>query len=94
MRKLIEYHTSHCYSKLSCGFVNELGRFEAEIEAHPYQRQPSSGLQKIRRLMGREEDKAKEDMAYMVAEMIIKDVTQVTLGPKGKAMPLPPLPPS
>ncbi|XP_050729689.1 A-kinase anchor protein 10, mitochondrial-like [Eriocheir sinensis] len=82
------------FSKLSCGFVNELGRFEAEIEAHPYQRQPSSGLQKIRRLMGREEDKVKEDMAYQVAEMIIKDVTQVTLGPKGRAMPSPPPPPS
>lgn len=79
---------------MSCGFVNELGRFEAEIEAHPYQRQPSSGLQKIRRLMGREEDKVKEDMAYQVAEMIIKDVTQVTLGPKGRAMPSPPPPPS
>lgn len=81
------------FTKLSCGFVNELGRFEAEIEPHPYQRQPSSGLQKIRRLMGREEDKVKEDMAYQVAEMIIKGVTQVTLGPQGKDMPLPPPPP-
>lgn len=78
---------------MSCGFVNELGRFEAEIEAHPYQ-QPTSGLQKIRRLMGREEDKVKEEMAYRVAEMIIKDVTQVTLGPKGRVMPPPPPPPS
>uniref|UniRef100_A0A0P4WHH4 RGS domain-containing protein n=1 Tax=Scylla olivacea TaxID=85551 RepID=A0A0P4WHH4_SCYOL len=81
------------FTKLSCGFVNELGRFEAEIEPHPYHRQPSSGLQKIRRLMGREEDKVKEDMAYQVAEMIIKGVTQVTLGPQGKGMSLPPPPP-
>lgn len=81
------------FTKLSCGFINELGRFEAEIEPHPYHRQPSSGLQKIRRLMGREEDKVKEDMAYQVAEMIIKGVTQVTLGPQGKGMSLPPPPP-
>ncbi|KAK3871474.1 hypothetical protein Pcinc_023381 [Petrolisthes cinctipes] len=66
------------YSRLSCGFINELGRFESDIQLHPDMRSESR-LRKLRRFVMREEDKVREDLAYRVAEMVIRDVTNVTL---------------
>lgn len=71
------------FSKMSCGFINELGRFESELQPEPDRKTESKISRTLKRFVNMDEDKVKEDMAYKVAEMIIKDVTSVTLGSQG-----------
>lgn len=65
---------------MSCGFINELGRFESDLQPEPDRKSESKISRTLKKFVNMEEDKVKEDMAYKVAEMIIKDVTSVTLG--------------
>ena len=67
------------FGKLSCGFVNELGRFESDLQLDPVNKAESRFSKTLKKFVNFPEDKVKEDMAYKVAEMIIKDVTNVTL---------------
>ncbi|XP_057653333.1 A-kinase anchor protein 10, mitochondrial [Diorhabda carinulata] len=67
-----------CY-RLSLGRVNELGKYEADFEPEPDKKQF-----KLKDLFRKvisldDEDKKREDMAWQVAEMIVKDITNVTL---------------
>nr|CAH7718806.1 unnamed protein product [Callosobruchus chinensis] len=67
------------YHKLSIGHVNELGKYEAEYDPEPDSKEfkLKNVLKKVVSL--EEEHKKKEEMAWQVAEMIIKDITNVTL---------------
>ncbi|XP_064122791.1 A-kinase anchor protein 10, mitochondrial-like [Macrobrachium nipponense] len=68
------------FSKMSCGFINELGRFESDLQPEPDRKTESKISRTLKKFVNMDEIKVKEDMAYKVAEMIIKDVTSITLG--------------
>ncbi|XP_068210234.1 A-kinase anchor protein 10, mitochondrial [Palaemon carinicauda] len=88
------------FSKMSCGFINELGRFESDLQPEPDRKTESKISRTLKKFVNMDENKVKEDMAYKVAEMIIKDVTSVTLGSQHSstrssvASSVPPLSPS
>lgn len=80
---------------LKFGHINELGRYERDFEAvdavgaeaasggkHNWPLRLSGNKIKnaMRKLVHLPEEKAQEEIAWQVAEMIIKDVTSVTLG--------------
>ncbi|CAG9854585.1 unnamed protein product [Phyllotreta striolata] len=66
--------------RLSLGRVSELGKYETEFEPEPDRRQFrfKNVLRKVISL--EEDDRKKEEMAWQVAELIVKDITKVTLG--------------
>ncbi|XP_044732205.1 A-kinase anchor protein 10, mitochondrial [Chrysoperla carnea] len=64
---------------LQLGRVTELGRFETDIEPEPDKRSESKFGNVIKRLVNLQEDKEKEEMAWQIAEMIVKDITRLTL---------------
>ncbi|KAK7069357.1 hypothetical protein SK128_003788, partial [Halocaridina rubra] len=66
--------------KLSCGYINELGRFESDLQPEPDHKTGSKLSRALKKFVNMDEFKVKEDMAYKVAELIIRDVTNVTLG--------------
>lgn len=76
-------------SSLSFGRVNALGRFERDFdwdEGRAEERQQSAGsrLKKaVKKLVHLPEDKVQEELAWQVAEMIVKDVTDITLNGGG-----------
>ncbi|KAK3910630.1 A-kinase anchor protein 10, mitochondrial [Frankliniella fusca] len=67
------------HSGLSFGRINELGRFETEVEPEPDKKSESRITRAMKKLVHMDEDKAKEEMAWQIAEMIVKDVTSLTL---------------
>ncbi|XP_034230837.1 A-kinase anchor protein 10, mitochondrial [Thrips palmi] len=67
------------HSGLSFGRINELGRFETEVEPEPDKKSESRITRAMKKLVHLDEDKAKEEMAWQIAEMIVKDVTSLTL---------------
>lgn len=69
--------------RLSFGRVSELGRFETDFEPEPDKKNQSKLKSVMKRFVNlEEEDKRKEEMAWQVAEMIVKDITSVTLNQK------------
>lgn len=67
-------------SRLSFGRITELGRYETDFEPEPDKNNRSRLKNVMRRLVNLEdEEKRKEEMAWQVAEMIVKDITNVTL---------------
>lgn len=64
---------------LMLGRVTELGRFETAIEPQPDKKSDSKIGSIVKRLVNLSEDKAKEEMAWQIAEMIVKDITSLTL---------------
>ncbi|XP_017064617.1 A-kinase anchor protein 10, mitochondrial [Drosophila eugracilis] len=81
---------------LKFGFVNSLGRYERDFEAvdavalksQPWSLSVSGNKIRnaMRKLVNLPEDNVQEEIAWQVAEMIVKDVTSVTLS--GKIPPL------
>ncbi|XP_043642337.1 A-kinase anchor protein 10, mitochondrial [Drosophila teissieri] len=81
---------------LKFGFVNSLGRYERDFEAvdavalksQPWSLTVSGNKLKnaMRKLVNLPEDNVQEEIAWQVAEMIVRDVTSVTLS--GKTPPL------
>ncbi|KAH8271098.1 hypothetical protein KR018_007819, partial [Drosophila ironensis] len=77
---------------LKFGFVNSLGRYERDFEAvdavalksQPWSLSVSGNKIKnaMRKLVNLPEDNVQEEIAWQVAEMIVKDVTSVTLSGK------------
>ncbi|XP_034938020.1 A-kinase anchor protein 10, mitochondrial [Chelonus insularis] len=65
---------------LSVGYVDNMGRFVTEIEPDPRRKYESRLSKAVRRLIHLEEDKAKEELAWKIAEMIIREITSLTLG--------------
>lgn len=66
------------YAGLSLGKVNEFGIFEPVFEPDPDSGNSASTASKLgkalRKLVSGGEDKAKEEMAWKIAKMIIEDV--------------------
>lgn len=67
------------YHRLSIGRITELGKFETDFEPEPDKRGESKLRNVVKKFVNFDEDKAKEEMAWQVAEMIVKDITNVTL---------------
>lgn len=65
---------------LCLGRVNSLGRFESTMEPDPEKKDPSVIKRVVSKLVYGEKDKAKEELAWQVAHMIVKDITDVTMG--------------
>ncbi|XP_069689264.1 A-kinase anchor protein 10, mitochondrial isoform X2 [Periplaneta americana] len=65
---------------LNFGRINAMGRFETDIEPEPDRKEESRITKVVKKLVNMEEDKAKEEMAWQIAEMIVKDITSLTLG--------------
>jgi A-kinase anchor protein 10 len=64
---------------LNFGRINAMGRFETDIEPEPDRKEESRITKVVKKLVNMEEDKAKEEMAWQIAEMIVKDITSLTL---------------
>lgn len=81
-------HNNH-HNGLSFGRVNAFGRYQREFEPNPAHHDTfhhtsltnaSNRLKKVvRKLVNLPEDKVQEEIAWQVAEMIVKDVTSVTM---------------
>ncbi|XP_012541175.1 A-kinase anchor protein 10, mitochondrial [Monomorium pharaonis] len=65
---------------LSIGYVDNLGRFITEIEPDPHRKYESRLARVVKRFVNIEQDKAKEELAWRIAEMIIREITSLTLG--------------
>ncbi|KAG8296798.1 hypothetical protein J6590_048873 [Homalodisca vitripennis] len=65
---------------LSIGRIDQLGRFETDIEPEPDKKSESRITRVVKKLVNKDEQKAQEEMAWRVAEMIVKDVTNLTMG--------------
>uniref|UniRef100_A0A336MJU2 CSON000300 protein n=1 Tax=Culicoides sonorensis TaxID=179676 RepID=A0A336MJU2_CULSO len=71
---------------LSFGRINAFGRYQREFELNPINHDinhltsASNRIKKaMRKLVNMPEDKVQEEIAWQVAEMIVKDVTNVTM---------------
>ncbi|XP_066587357.1 A-kinase anchor protein 10, mitochondrial isoform X2 [Prorops nasuta] len=65
---------------LSVGYIDELGRFITEIEPDPCRKYESRLTRVVKRLVHMDQDKAKEELAWKIAEMIVREITSLTLG--------------
>ncbi|KAG6442627.1 A-kinase anchor protein 10, mitochondrial [Manduca sexta] len=65
---------------LSLGRVNSLGRFESKLEPDP-DRKESIFKKMVSRFVPTNTSKVEEEMAWQVAHMIVKDVTDLTMAP-------------
>ncbi|XP_011878257.1 PREDICTED: A-kinase anchor protein 10, mitochondrial [Vollenhovia emeryi] len=65
---------------LSIGYVDNLGRFITEIEPDPHRKYESRLTRVVKRFVNIEQDKAKEELAWRITEMIIREITSLTLG--------------
>lgn len=65
---------------LSLGRINSLGRFESKLEPDPDKKE--SVLKKVvSRFVPMSASKVEEEMAWQIAHMIVKDVTDLTMAP-------------
>ncbi|XP_071493415.1 A-kinase anchor protein 10, mitochondrial-like [Diadema antillarum] len=73
------------------GKVNHLGQFVPEYEPDPesLQKRNSSTKFSLKKLVTKDEDKSKEEMALKIAQMIINDVNMQTQGLAGSDIPSP-----
>ncbi|CAG9819404.1 unnamed protein product [Phaedon cochleariae] len=67
------------FHRLSLGRISELGKYETDFEPEPDRKEfkLKNVLRKV--VSSEEESKKKEEMAWQVAEMIVKDITNVTI---------------
>ncbi|RLU15023.1 hypothetical protein DMN91_012910 [Ooceraea biroi] len=66
--------------RLSIGYIDNLGRFITEIEPDPHRKYESRLTRAVKRFVNIEQDKAKEELAWRIAEMIVREITSLTLG--------------
>lgn len=67
--------------KLQMAHVDHLGKLTTEFEPEPDKKTGSNLTKAFRKLVNWEADKTEEDMAWQVAEMIVKDICSLTLCP-------------
>lgn len=65
-------------------YVDHLGRVTIDFEPEPDKRRESRISKAVKKLVSWEEDKNQEDMAWKVAERIVKDVCSVTMADSDK----------
>ncbi|XP_075221188.1 A-kinase anchoring protein pkaap [Lycorma delicatula] len=68
------------HSGLSIGRIDQLGRFETDIEPEPDRKSESRITRVVKKLVNKDEGKAQQEMAWQVAEMIVRNITNVTMG--------------
>ncbi|XP_050529193.1 A-kinase anchor protein 10, mitochondrial [Daktulosphaira vitifoliae] len=66
-------------SGLSFGRVDPYGRFERNIEPDPDKNKESGIKRMMKKFVNKDGAKIQEDMAWQIAEMIVKDVTSITM---------------
>lgn len=66
---------------LSLGRVNSLGRFESKFEPDPDKKDKSVLKKMVTRFVSSTTSKVEEEMAWQIAHMIVKDVTDLTMAP-------------
>lgn len=66
---------------LSLGRVNSLGRFESKFEPDPDKKGKSVLKKMVSRFVPTNTSKVEEEMAWQIAHMIVKDVTDLTMAP-------------
>lgn len=65
--------------RLICGRISEMGKYETDFEPEPDRKQ-FTFKDVVRKFVSLEEEhRKKEELAWRVAEMIVKDITSVTL---------------
>lgn len=69
------------YDGLSLGRVNSLGRFESKFEPDPDKKDRSVLRKMVSRFVPTNTSKVEEEMAWQIAHMIVKDVTDLTMAP-------------
>ncbi|XP_029837085.3 A-kinase anchor protein 10, mitochondrial [Ixodes scapularis] len=67
--------------KLQMAHVNHLGKVTTEFEPEPDRKSGSNLTKAFKKLVNWDVDKTEEDLAWQVAEMIVKDICNVTLCP-------------
>ncbi|KAL1452210.1 hypothetical protein WDU94_006506 [Cyamophila willieti] len=67
---------------LSFGRIDPLGRFETDV--HPEPNRKESAISKVMKRLTTKESKEEEEMAWRVAEKIVRTVTSLTLGGEGE----------
>lgn len=71
--------------KLQMAYVDHLGKVTTEFEPEPDKKTGSNLTRAFKKLVNWDVDKAEEDLAWQVAEMIVKDVCTVTLNQRPAA---------
>ncbi|KAJ8722668.1 hypothetical protein PYW07_003848 [Mythimna separata] len=66
---------------LNLGRVNSLGRFESKFEPDPDKKDKSVLKKMVSRFVPMNASKVEEEMAWQIAHMIVKDVTDLTMAP-------------
>ncbi|KAF5307955.1 hypothetical protein FQR65_LT06522 [Abscondita terminalis] len=66
-------------NRLSLGRISALGKYEPDFEPEPDKSVTSKLKTAMKKFVNLEEDSKKEEMAWKVAEMIVKDITNITL---------------
>lgn len=66
---------------LNLGRVNSLGRFESKFEPDPDKKDKSVFKKMVSRFVPLNTSKVEEEMAWQIAHMIVKDVTDLTMAP-------------
>ncbi|CAG9783798.1 unnamed protein product [Diatraea saccharalis] len=66
---------------LTLGRVNSLGRFESKFEPDPDKKDKSVLKKMVSRFVPSVTSKVEEEMAWQIAHMIVKDVTDLTMAP-------------
>ncbi|XP_063378172.1 A-kinase anchor protein 10, mitochondrial [Cydia fagiglandana] len=69
------------YDGLILGRVNSLGRFESKFEPDPDKKDKSAFKKMVSRFVPINTSKVDEEMAWQIAHMIVKDVTDLTMAP-------------
>lgn len=69
------------YDGLSLGRINSLGRFESKFEPDPDKKDKSVLKKMVSKFVPTNTSKVEEEMAWQIAHMIVKDVTDLTMAP-------------
>ncbi|KAK5644692.1 hypothetical protein RI129_005992 [Pyrocoelia pectoralis] len=67
------------HNRLSLGRISALGKYEPDFEPEPDKSVTSKLKIAVKKFVNIEEDSKKQEMAWQVAEMIVKDITNITL---------------
>ncbi|CAG4910678.1 unnamed protein product [Colias eurytheme] len=66
---------------LSLGRINSLGRFESKLEPDPDKKDKSMLKKMVSKFVPTSTSRVEEEMAWQIAHMIVKDVTDLTMAP-------------
>lgn len=66
---------------LSLGRINSLGRFESKFEPDPDKKDKSVLKKMVSKFVPTNPSKVEEEMAWQIAHMIVKDITDLTMAP-------------